>query len=336
MRNELPCEKYVTHKMHGLEKVNEAIDALHSGECLRAVVKIGDYKLKQSYAEFTQIESTRCFNGEVRRIKHWSHQNQCEMTFSVYVPDKAKRTEPSPPVLFYLSGLTCTDENAKTKGNLFELASQYGLAVVFPDTSARGVEIKDHDDSQYDLGSGAGFYVDATQPKWSKHYNMYSYVTKELPEIVGALFDVDINRRAITGHSMGGHGALTIHLKNPGMFKSVSAFAPITNPTEAPWGQKAFPEYLGSVEAGKAYDACELMKTYSGPQVPILCDFGTRDNFLYNQLMPDNFRNACGEAKHPVSIRMQTGFDHSYYFISTFAPEHVAWHATNLGLHKRQ
>jgi S-formylglutathione hydrolase len=160
------------------------------------------------------------------------------MTFSIYVPDKVKRVAPAPPVLFYLSGLTCTDENAKQKGSFFEAASAYGLAVVSPDTSARGddVKIDNHDDAQYDLGSGAGFYVDATEAKWSKHYNMYTYVTKELPEIVGALFDVDVTQRAITGHSMGGHGALTVHLKNPGMFKSVSAFAPICNPTQAPWG----------------------------------------------------------------------------------------------------
>jgi len=166
--------------------------------------------------------------------------------------------------MYYLSGLTCTDENAKTKAGMYEHASRYNLAIVFPDTSARGVEIEGQDDS-YDFGSGAGFYLNATAIKWKKHYKMYDYITKELPQFINHIFTVDSSKTAISGHSMGGHGALSIHLKNPGMFQSVSAFSPICNPTDCPWGHKAFQGYLGSVEAGKKYDSVELMKTYGGP-----------------------------------------------------------------------
>lgn len=237
------------------------------------------------------------------RIKHKSVVNDCEMTFSIYVPDPNKRLAQLPPVLYYLSGLTCTDENARTKAGLFEHAKKFGLAIVFPDTSARGVEIEGQDDS-YDFGSGAGFYITATTDKWKKHYNMYDYVTKELPDFIGAHFPVDVTKAAITGHSMGGHGALTLHLKNPGTYKSVSAFSPICNPTACPWGEKAFTGYLGSVDAGKAWDATCLMATYDGPKVPILIDQGTADNFLHNQLLPWNFSAAAAKANYPVNVRM--------------------------------
>mmetsp|Transcript_17835 Transcript_17835/g.30256 ORF Transcript_17835/g.30256 Transcript_17835/m.30256 type:complete len:226 (+) Transcript_17835:1315-1992(+) len=225
------------------------------------------------------------------------------MTFSVFIPDQKLRCEDPPAVLIYLSGLTCTDENARTKAAVYEHASKYNLAVVFPDTSARGVEIEGQDDS-YDLGSGAGFYLNATTEKWKKHYNMHDYVVKELPVVLNSLFTLDTSKLAVTGHSMGGHGALTLHLRNPGMFKSVSAFAPITNPTQCPWGEKAFTAYLGSVEAGKEYDAVELVKKYAGPKSPILVDQGTADNFLHNQLKPENLRLACGEAGYPLMLRM--------------------------------
>jgi S-formylglutathione hydrolase len=181
------------------------------------------------------------------------------MTFSIFIPALKNRTDKNPPVLYFLSGLTCTDENARTKASIFEEAARFGLAVVFPDTSARGVSIEGQDDS-YDFGSGAGFYLNATTEKYSKHYNMYDYITGELPIFLQNIFAVDTMRAAISGHSMGGHGALSLHLKNPGMFASVSAFAPICNPTQCPWGQKAFEGYLGSVEAGKEYDSCELMR----------------------------------------------------------------------------
>ena len=250
MRNELDIDPFVTHTFKGLEKVNEAIDALHSGDCLRAVVHINEYKLAGEAPAFKQVGNVKVNGGYIKQVKHTSTSNQCEMTFSIFMPEPAERCSPPPAVLYYLSGLTCTDENARTKSAIYEHASKYNLAVVFPDTSARGVEIEGQDES-YDFGSGAGFYLNATTPKWEKNYKMYDYITKELPDIVNSLFTVDPNKRAITGHSMGGHGALSLHLKNPGMFQSVSAFSPICNPTACPWGVKAFEGYLGSVQAGE-------------------------------------------------------------------------------------
>lgn len=240
----------------------------------------------------------------MNRVKHRSDANDCMMTFSIFIPEVKKRCAPPPAVLYYLSGLTCTDENARTKAAFYDYAAQYNLAIVFPDTSARDVNIEGQDDS-YDFGSGAGFYVNATTEKWKQHYNMYDYVTKELPAFIGAHFNVDITKAAISGHSMGGHGALTIFLKNPGAYQSVSAFSPICNPTQCPWGKKAFEGYLGSVEAGKEYDATVLMESYQGPKIPILIDQGTSDNFLpAKQLLPENFAAMCGKVKHPLNLRM--------------------------------
>lgn len=254
------------------------------------------------------------------------------MTFSIFLPEPKKRCGGKPAVLYYLSGLTCTDENARTKAAFYEHAAQYNLVIVFPDTSAREVNIEGQDDS-YDFGSGAGFYINATTDKWKQHYNMYDYITKELPAFIDANFYVDISRASITGHSMGGHGALTIALKNPGVYQSVSAFSPICNPTACPWGVKAFEGYLGSVDAGKEYDATVLMESYQGPKTPILIDQGTGDNFLHQkQLLPENFALACGNAKHPLNLRMQKDYDHSYYFISSFAKDHIQFHSANLGL----
>lgn len=254
------------------------------------------------------------------------------MTFSIFIPQPTKRCCPKPAVLYYLSGLTCTDENARTKAAFYEQAAQYNLAIVFPDTSARDVNIEGQDES-YDFGSGAGFYLNATTEKWKQHYKMYDYITKELPSFIDANFYVDISKAGITGHSMGGHGALTIFLKNPGVYQSASAFSPICNPTACPWGVKAFEGYLGSVDAGKEYDATVLMETYDGPRIPILIDQGTGDNFLHqNQLLPNNFAAVCGKVKYPLNLRMQADYDHSYYFISTFAKDHIEFHAANLGL----
>ena len=239
MRGEMPVDNYITHKFTGLEHVNGAIEALHSGQCLRAVVHISDSGIAQ--AKLPKLKSNvRVENGWMKQLSHWSEACQCEMTFSVFLPDPQTRTSPLPPVLYYLSGLTCTDENARTKAHFAAEAGRVGLAVVFPDTSPRGVNIPGEDDG-YDFGSGAGFYVDATAEPWSKHYKMYTYITKELPELISGskgLFPVDPVRRSITGHSMGGHGALVAHLRNPGMFTSCSAFAPIVNPTAVPWGEK--------------------------------------------------------------------------------------------------
>jgi len=328
MRGEMPVDGYITHKLQGLEKVNEAIEALHSGTCLRAVIHIGDNGLPK--AKLPKLKSNvRLENGYMKQLSHWSETCQAEMTFSVFLPDLPSRKAAPPPVLYYLSGLTCSDENARTKAHFAQEAGRVGLAVVFPDTSPRGVGIPGEDDS-WDFGSAAGFYVDATTEPWSKHYKMYSYVTKELPELITGFFPVDPVKKSITGHSMGGHGAMIAHLKNPGMYTSVSAFSPIVNPTAVPWGEKAFTGYLGSVEAGKAYDATELVKSYSGPKPSILIDQGTADGFLHNQLKPENFAAAADKAGYPCQVRMQPLFDHSYYMISTFMRDHIDHHARAL------
>merc|ERR1711963_436238 len=262
MKGEMDLKPFITHEIEGLENVNQSIEALHSGQCLRAVIHIAKSELPVSKLPVLK-SNVKLEGGRMQQFQHWSEACQCDMTFSIYVPERKKRSDPDPPVLYYLSGLTCTDENARTKSHFAQEAGRVGLAVVFPDTSPRGVTIEGQDDS-YDFGSGAGFYLNATTPKWSKHYNMYDYVTKELPDLVSKLFPVDSSRKSITGHSMGGHGALISHLKNPGVYTSVSAFAPICNPTKCPWGDKAFNGYLGSVASGAEHDATELMLAH-GP-----------------------------------------------------------------------
>lgn len=235
-------------------------------------------------------------------------------------------------MLYYLSGLTCTDENFTTKAGAQRVAAQHGLAIVAPDTSPRGAGVEGEDES-YDFGTGAGFYVDATTPKFAHNYNMYSYVTKELPEVIDSNFAVDGSRKAVFGHSMGGHGALICALKNPGMYKSCSAFSAICHPSNCPWGQKAFNGYLGSdKEAWKAYDATELIGKYAGAPLPILCDQGSADDFLaQGQLLPDDLAAAAkGNSSVELSMRSQEGYDHSYYFISTFVEDHIGFHAKHL------
>ncbi|XP_023326261.1 alcohol dehydrogenase class-3 [Eurytemora carolleeae] len=330
MRGEMALEPYITHTYQGLEHVNESIDALHSGSCLRAVIHIGESGI-QPQALPKLKGNVRFEGGWLKQMSHWSESCQCEMTFSVFLPDQQSRTAPLPPVLYYLSGLTCTDDNARTKSQFAQEAAKVGLAVVFPDTSPRGSNIPGEEDS-WDYGTGAGFYVNATAPNWSKNYRMYDYVTKELPELVAGLFPVDPVKMSVTGHSMGGHGALICHLKNPGKYTSVSAFAPICNPTAVPWGEKAFSGYLGSVEDGKAYDATELIKTYKGPTPNILIDQGTADSFLKTQLKPENFSAAAAKAGYPVEVRMQPLYDHSYFFIGTFMRDHIDHHARAHGL----
>jgi len=253
------------------------------------------------------------------------------MQFSIYLPEQKNRSDPLPPVLYYLSGLSCSDENALTKSDFARFASKWGLAVVFPDTSPRNLNIPG-DKESWDFGEGAGFYVDATTEIWSKNYSMYSYVNKELPELVSALFPVRGENKSIMGHSMGGHGALISFFKNPGTFKSVSALSPICNPTQVPWGKKAFEGYLGSVEAGKKYDATELVQNYNGPKSEILIDQGTSDKFLPDQLKPEVFETICAQVKYPVKLRKQPGYDHSYFFVATFIEDHITHHAKALGL----
>jgi S-formylglutathione hydrolase len=277
--------------------------------------------------QLTQKSSAKCFGGFIRRYSHFSHVLQCTMHFTVFVPPQSAN---KPPVLYWLSGLTCTDENFITKAGAQKSAALNNIFLVCPDTSPRGVNIEGETDS-WDFGSGAGFYVTATDPKWSKHYNMYDYVVNELPHLINNNFSVDSTHNSIFGHSMGGHGALICALKNPGKYKSVSAFAPISNPINCPWGQKAFTGYLGSnKENWKNWDATELVNQYNGPNLDILIDQGTEDKFLgEKQLLPENFQSAAS-SKHHLTLRMQEGYDHSYYFISTFIDDHIKHHAAHL------
>lgn len=246
------------------------------------------------------------------------------MKLNLFVPPGASTSKPA-PVLFYLAGLTCTGDNGAEKGFFQHKAAQKGIAVVYPDTSPRGLGVEGEDES-YDFGSGAGFYVDATKSPWSKGYKMYSYITDELPKALFSHFkELDGSRVSITGHSMGGHGALTLFLKNPGKYKSVSAFAPITNPTQCPWGEKAFKGYFGEEAKDKwaEHDATELLAKFQD-ETDILIDVGTGDNFYkQKQLLPENFEAAAKKAGKKVQVRYQPDYDHSYFFISTFADDHV-------------
>ena len=264
------------------------------------------------------------FGGRLLKLSHQSELCNCEMKFNMFVPGSASSSKPA-PVLFYLAGLTCTGDNGAEKGFFQAKASEKGIAVVFPDTSPRGLDIKGEDDS-YDFGSAAGFYVDATKKPWSEGYKMYSYITNELPNAIFSNFkELDSSRVSITGHSMGGHGALTLFLKNPGMYKSVSAFAPIANPSKCPWGEKAFSGYFGKDEKEKwaEHDAIELLPKYPH-DTDILIDVGTSDNFYkQGQLLPENLEAVAKKAQKGVKVRYQDGYDHSYFFISTFAGDHV-------------
>jgi S-formylglutathione hydrolase len=263
------------------------------------------------------------FGGTIGFYSHPSDRCHCDMNFSVYLPPQAQSGKV--PVLYFLSGLTCTEENFTTKSGVQQFAAQYGIAIVVPDTSPRGPEVPD--DDSWDFGSGAGFYVDATQLPWNTHYQMYSYITEELPGLIAANFPIDPDRQGISGHSMGGHGALVCALRNPDKFKSVSAFAPIVAPSQCAWGEKAFGNYLGSDRsAWKNYDATELIQRSSFP-TEILIDQGSADNFLVNQLKPELFEQACEKAGQSLTLRMQPNYDHSYYFIATFIGDHVRHHA---------
>jgi len=277
----------------------------------------------------TLLSEHACFGGVQRFYQHDSHAIGLPMRFSIYLPPgfEAKGL----PVLFYLAGLTCTEETFAIKGGAQRVAAEEGLALVMPDTSPRGANVTGETDS-WDFGVGAGFYVDATQAPWSRHYRMYSYIL-ELRELVLREFGLDAERCGIFGHSMGGHGALVLALRNPTLFRSVSAFAPIAAPTRCPWGDKAFSGYLGPDKASwNAYDATELVA--SGPvRFPqgILVDQGLADKFLAEQLNPDAFEAACAEAGQPVTLRRHAGYDHGYYFISTFVEEHLRLHRRQLG-----
>ena len=274
------------------------------------------------------VESIKEFGGYLQRYTHFSPSCACNMTFSVYLPPQA--ASQSVPALYWLSGLTCTDDNFRVKAGAQRYAAEYGIALVIPDTSPRGDAVPDVAE-RYDLGKGAGFYVNATQAPWAVNYQMYRYITEELPTLVEANLPVLAGVKSISGHSMGGHGALICALKQPQAYRSVSAFAPICNPVQSPWGQGCFSAYLGSeVQSWAAYDATCLIQ--AGANVPeILIDQGTADEFLTaGELLPAHFAAACLQAEQPLSLRMQEGYDHSYHFIATFIGEHLAWHAKAL------
>ncbi|XP_055678602.1 S-formylglutathione hydrolase [Lutzomyia longipalpis] len=276
------------------------------------------------------VSSNRIFGGDQRVYSHESKELGCEMKFSVFLPPQASEGGKL-PVLFWLSGLTCTEANFVQKAGGQKYAAELGLIIVCPDTSPRNVNIPGEDDS-WDFGSGAGFYVDATQEPWKKHYRMFSYVTKELLDLVEANFPVNSEKKGIFGHSMGGHGALVCSLKNPGLFRSVSTFAAISNPINCPWGVKAFSGYFGeNREEWKNWDATELVKTYNGPPLEVFLDQGDADQFLKeNQLLPNNLAEACRAANFPFILRMRDGYDHSYFYIATFIEEHLRYHAERL------
>jgi len=273
------------------------------------------------------VATNRSHGGTQGVYRHASTATGTEMTFSVFVPDHAPGT--ALPVLWYLSGLTCTHANVTEKGEYRAACAEHGIGFVAPATSPRGPDVAD--DAAYDFGQGAGFYLDATEQPWAEHFRMRRYIEDELPALIGASFPVDMARQAITGHSMGGHGALTIGLRNPARFRSVSAFAPIVAPSAVPWGEKALGGYLGADRAAwRQYDACALIE--GGARVPeLLVDQGDADAFLAEQLQPERLLAACTAAGIDLTLRLQPGYDHSYYFISTFMADHVAWHAARLG-----
>jgi S-formylglutathione hydrolase len=274
------------------------------------------------------ISESACFGGKVSYYRHNSQVCQSEMKFAVYLPPQAQLK--SVPILYYLSGLTCSEENFMIKAGAQLYAAEYSLMLVAPDTSPRNTGITGEDDD-WDFGTGAGFYVDATTDPWKKHYRMYSYVVKELPALIHQNFPVKPEKQGIFGHSMGGHGALICGLKNPQHYQSISAFAPIAAPMGCPWGQKAFRYYLGEDrDSWRPYDASELVSQTQHPN-RILIDQGTGDNFLsQGQLLPEVFQAACDRAGQSLTLRMQAGYDHSYYFISTFMGDHIRHHAALL------
>ncbi|OUS37077.1 S-formylglutathione hydrolase ['Osedax' symbiont bacterium Rs2_46_30_T18] len=276
-----------------------------------------------------QIDSIKEFGGQLQRYQHPSSSCNCEMTFSIYLPPLAETQ--SVPVVYWLSGLTCTDDNVRSKAGAQRYAAELGIALVMPDTSPRGEDVADAAD-RYDLGKGAGFYVNATEQPWAEHYQMYDYVSRELPALIEANFPVIAGLKSISGHSMGGHGALICALKNPGEYQSVSAFSPICHPIACPWGEGCLSAYLGGdKENWKQWDATELIKN-GAAKIALLIDQGTGDQFLEGQLNPQDLQAACDQHGFSLELRMQPDYDHSYHFIGSFIGEHLAYHAK--ALHK--
>lgn len=272
----------------------------------------------------------KIFSGQQQQFTHLSKVNNCEMTFSIYLPPQAKTK--NVPVLYWLSGLTCTDQNFVSKAGAQQYAAEHGIAIVCPDTSPRGTAVADDPEGSWDFGLGAGFYVNAKQAPYIDHYQMYDYVSKELPALINEEFAVDAQQQSISGHSMGGHGALTIALNNPTEFRSVSAFAPIASPLNCPWGEKALSGYLGDDRSQwLAHDSCELI-AQAQQKIPMLVDQGSADEFLEEQLKTQLLIDATKQANYPAQIRYQQGYDHSYYFIASFIGEHIAFHAKHFKL----
>jgi len=274
-----------------------------------------------------QIESIKEFGGYLNRYVHESSSCHCTMTFSVYLPPQAK--DEKVPALYWLSGLTCNDDNFRTKAGAQRYAAELGIALIMPDTSPRGNDVPDAKD-RYDLGQGAGFYVNATRMPWAKNYQMYDYVTQELPALIEKELPVLPGVKSISGHSMGGHGALICGLKEAGAYQSVSAFAPINHPTNCDWGEGCFSAYLGDdKETWKAFDATELVLN-GADKIPLFIDHGSSDEFLAEYLFPQDLIDACQKMDFPINLRMQDGYDHSYHFVATFIGEHLAYHAKAL------
>jgi S-formylglutathione hydrolase len=271
------------------------------------------------------VSENRAFGGVQGVYRHASKATNCDMTFGLFLPEEAR--DGPVPLLWYLSGLTCTHENAMTKAGAQAWCAEQGIAIVFPDTSPRGEGVAN--DEAYDLGQGAGFYVNATQDPWAPHFRMWDYIADDLPAVLAENFQLDMDRQAITGHSMGGHGALTLAMNLPGRFKSVSAFAPISNPTASDWGRKQLLAYLGDNEADWAKHDATLMMREKGFDGPILIDTGTSDQFI-DQLKPAALSHAIAERRQQATVRMQPGYDHSYFFVSTFMEDHVSFHAEAL------
>ncbi len=281
-----------------------------------------------------QVASSRSFGGAQLRYMHRSSALDCEMHFSIYLPPQFQINSSEEklkfPLVYWLSGLTATDENFMQKAGAQRVAAELGIVLVAPDTSPRGDGVPDDAEAAYDFGLGAGFYLNATEPPWSRHYRMYDYITKELPALLHNNFSVDPERQAISGHSMGGHGALSIALKNPAQYRSVSAFAPIVAPMQCPWGQKAFQQYLGANrQKWEMYDSVCLVKQAT-QTIPMLVDQGTADQYLETQLFPSLFIEAAQQANYPLIYRQREGYDHGYYFIASFMEEHLRFHALHL------
>lgn len=279
-------------------------------------------------SNLTLLSTQKLFDGQHQQYQHESQVNNCVMTFSIYLPPQASATH-KVPALYFLSGLTCTDENFSVKSGAQQWAAKHGIALIMPDTSPRGDEVPDDLEDDYAFGQGAGFYVNATQKPWNKHFNMYDYVVSELPTLIEATLPVT-DVKSIFGHSMGGHGALIVALRNSKNYRSVSAFSPIVNPVETPWGQKAFYNYLGDhLPTWLQYDACHLVGLGDN-QLPMLIDQGLDDQFLDEELLTNNFVEACASANYQATINQHQGYNHSYFFIASFIESHIAFHAKHM------